>query len=79
MFLVIMTVFVFTTPLFKNTTESHFPPYFYAVYFVLMVVGNILESTSWVSQMGFWAKTSDPMIGGTHLCFMAMMGNIGLL
>jgi hypothetical protein len=73
-----MTVFVYFTPVFK-TADGSFPHHFYACYFFLMVIGYILECTSWVSQMGYWAKTSDPSIGGTHLCFIAMVSNIGLL
>jgi hypothetical protein len=60
-------------------SNGDFPTNFYLLYFIFMFVGYILESTSWVTQMSFWAKTSDPNAGGTHLCMMAMLSNIGLL
>jgi hypothetical protein len=77
-FLILMTTFVYLTPMFKHF-NGEFPIYFYAVYFVLLVIGYILESTSWLTQMSFWAKTSDPTVAGTYLCLMAMLGNAGLL
>jgi hypothetical protein len=73
-----MTTFVFLTPMFK-ISNGDYPLNFYIVYFAFMVVGYILECTSWVTQMGFWAKTSDPSVGGTYLCLMATLSNIGLL
>jgi hypothetical protein len=75
-FLLVATTFVYLAPRFKNT-NGEYSAYFYLAYFIIMIIGGIIESTSWVTCMSFSAQTSDPKIGGTYLCLTNTVCNLG--
>ncbi len=67
---------VYFTPYFK-TEDNEFSSYYYLVIFCL----NAFDYTFWygisISQVSFFAKVSDEVIGGTYMTFLNTMTNLG--
>jgi hypothetical protein len=67
---------VYYTPRFKDE-NGEYPYKYFAIYSVFMVFFSIIESTSFVTQMAFYAKVSDEAIGGTYMTMLATISNLG--
>lgn len=51
--------------------------YFYPVLILLFIVNEALICLMLVSRVGFYARISDPSIGGTYITLLSMLGNLG--
>ncbi|CAK4087802.1 unnamed protein product [Aphanomyces euteiches] len=73
---VIYAFVVYYTP----TIMSHTEDVHYIYYCFLLLAGAFHETTSmmmYVPQMAFFAKVSDPTIGGTYMTFLNTISNLG--
>jgi PAT family acetyl-CoA transporter-like MFS transporter 1 len=61
-FVLVAVLFVYLTPSFRNS-DGNYPSYYFVLYFCFAITNLLLESTAFVSIMGFWAQVSDPTIG----------------
>ena len=66
------------TPLLQNDDES-FPPYYYALVIATLSIHRAFVYAMFVAEMAFFAKVSDPAIGGTYMTFLNTLANIGNL
>jgi PAT family acetyl-CoA transporter-like MFS transporter 1 len=71
-----MAVFVYFTSSFQNPDKT-FPWYFYALAVLLYSIHQIFLYNMFVSQMAFFAKVSDPKIGGTYMTLLNTLSNLG--
>uniref|UniRef100_A0A0N5A5W8 Acetyl-coenzyme A transporter 1 n=1 Tax=Parastrongyloides trichosuri TaxID=131310 RepID=A0A0N5A5W8_PARTI len=67
---------LYATPWFK-TEDGEFPYYFYAIWFAAMLIHDSLSITMFLSIMAFFAKISDPKIGGTYMTMLNTISNLG--
>uniref|UniRef100_A0A0N5C9I5 Acetyl-coenzyme A transporter 1 n=1 Tax=Strongyloides papillosus TaxID=174720 RepID=A0A0N5C9I5_STREA len=67
---------LYATPWFKTET-GEFPYYFYGIWLVAMLIHDSLSITMFVSIMAFFAKISDPKIGGTYMTMLNTISNLG--
>ena len=51
--------------------------YFYPILICLFMVNESLIYLMLVSRVGFYARISDPCIGGTYITLLSMIGNLG--
>jgi len=73
---VIMALFVYLTPSFQNYNKT-FPWYYYAIAILIFGIQQIFVYSMFVSQMAFFAKVSDPKIGGTYMTLLNTVTNLG--
>jgi PAT family acetyl-CoA transporter-like MFS transporter 1 len=71
-----MTLFVYFTPSFQNSNQT-FPWYYYALAVGLYSIHQVFLYSMFVSQMAFFAKVSDPKIGGTYMTLLNTLANLG--
>ena len=71
-----MAIFVYVTPLFQNQDKT-FPWYYYLIAVIMYGVHQIFVYSMFVSQMAFYAKVSDPKIGGTYMTLLNTLANVG--
>ena len=64
-----MAVFVYYTPAFQKDNKT-FPWYYYALAVFIYSIHQVVVYTMFVSQMAFFAKVSDPKIGGNIYDFV---------
>ena len=60
-------------PDFKKPTSL----YFTFALFIFGIVQSILQTTMFVSTMGFFAEISDPIIGSTYMTLLNTLANLG--
>jgi hypothetical protein len=72
----VIALFVYYTPSFKDM-NNEFQVTYYLIYLAIFSLAQIVESTMFVSQMGFFARVSDQTIGGVYMTFLATLANIG--
>jgi len=72
----VIVLFVYYTPTFKDSNDQ-FQLEYYFIYLTIFSLAQIVESTMFVSQMGFFARVSDQTIGGVYMTFLATLANIG--
>jgi len=53
------------------------PIFVYCVVAALMIVQGVLTNAIFVAHMGFFAKVSDPSIGGTYMTLLNTLHNLG--
>jgi len=53
------------------------PTWVYAGVFVLTILQGVISNAMFVAHMAFFAKISDPTIGGTYMTFLNTLHNIG--
>jgi len=53
------------------------PYYFYSALITAVIVHEIGSNMMFVSQMAFYAKVSDPAIGGTYMTLLNTISNLG--
>ena len=51
--------------------------YFYPALIVFFVVNECLMNLMLVGRVGFYARISDPCIGGTYITLLSTFGNLG--
>jgi hypothetical protein len=51
--------------------------YFYPNLIFLFIINESLIYLMLVSRVGFYARISDPSIGGTYITLLSMLGNLG--
>lgn len=50
---------------------------FYAAILAVMALGAVASETMFVAQMAFFARVSDPALGGTYMTLLNTMANLG--
>ncbi|CAF1077243.1 unnamed protein product [Adineta steineri] len=76
LFGIVLAVFVYYTPPFQNTDKS-FPWYYYLIAIIVYSIHQIAVYNMFVSLMAFFAKISDPKIGGTYMTLLNTLANFG--
>ena len=71
-----MAIFVHFTPSFQRQDKT-FPWYYYLTAVLVYSLHQIFLYCMFVSQMAFFAKISDPKIGGTYMTLLNTLSNIG--
>lgn len=59
------------------TVFSPLPWGFYMLMFVLSLLAAVVNQCMFVSQMSFFARVSDPAMGGTYMTLLNTLGNLG--
>merc|ERR1719369_1553166 len=72
----LMAGFVKLTPSFK-TEEGDFPIYYYCMLLGIYALYQVALYSMFVSIMAFFAKISDPAVGGTYMTFLNTLTNLG--
>lgn len=65
--LIIVILFTYYVPYFKDDVTGAFTYTFYILFFVISLVSSMISFVSWVSVGGFCAKISDKTIGGNNI------------
>lgn len=73
---VVLTVFVFITPLFKDRSNNY-PTSYFLMYIFLNGIYAFLFSAMALSKTSFFTKISDKSIGGTYMTLLNTIANIG--
>lgn len=68
---------VYATPSFQDPEDGHFPQYYYGLIVLAFVVHQIFLYSMFVSIMAFFAKVSDPAVGGTYMTLLNTLTNLG--
>jgi PAT family acetyl-CoA transporter-like MFS transporter 1 len=71
-----MAIFVYLTPSFQNSDKT-FPWYYYGLATLIYSMHQVFLYCMFVSQMAFFAKVSDPKIGGTYMTLLNTLSNLG--
>ncbi|CAF1378873.1 unnamed protein product [Adineta ricciae] len=73
---IVLAIYVAVTPSFQNYDRS-FPWYYYALGVFIYGIQQVFMYNMFVSQMAFFAKVSDPKIGGTYMTLLNTLSNLG--
>jgi hypothetical protein len=68
---ILIAIYVFLTPYILSQW------YFYPILIGLFILNESLIYLMLVSRVGFYARISDPCIGGTYITLLSMLGNLG--
>lgn len=68
---ILIAIYVYFTPSILSKW------YFYPILICLFIVNESLIYLMLVSRVGFYARISDPCIGGTYITLLSMLGNLG--
>lgn len=74
---VVLTVWVYYTPLFKNSNDEYPLQYFF-LYILLNGLYSFVFSIMALSKTAFFTQISDKKIGGTYMTLLNTISNIGL-
>ncbi|XP_043270716.1 acetyl-coenzyme A transporter 1 [Venturia canescens] len=66
---------VWITPSLLNNGQV--PAYYFVILIAIYVVHQIAASSMFVASMAFFAKISDPAVGGTYMTFLNTLCNLG--
>ena len=69
-------VFVYFTPAFQHPNKT-FPWYYYALALIISCANQIVAFNMFVSLIAFFARISDPKIGGTYMTLLNTLTNLG--
>lgn len=67
---VVITVFVYFTPMMFAAHEDGIPVYYYAAIVTLYLIYQVPLRGMYVADMSFMAKVSDPLVGGTYMTLL---------
>uniref|UniRef100_A0A1B6MEX5 Major facilitator superfamily (MFS) profile domain-containing protein n=2 Tax=Graphocephala atropunctata TaxID=36148 RepID=A0A1B6MEX5_9HEMI len=67
--------FVWATP--HMMVKEHFPTYYYVMLVIIYGVYQVWLFTMFVTQMAFYARVSDPAVGGTYMTLLNTLTNLG--
>lgn len=76
LFGVIYPMLVWMTPSMRSSS-GEYPYYFYGIVMVLYALHQVALYSMFVAIMGFFAKISDPSIGGTYMTLLNTLSNLG--
>ena len=68
---------VYLTPFFVNPTTGQFPLYYYLMLIINYSLYQITLYSMFVAIMAFFAKISDPAVGGTYMTLLNTVCNLG--
>ena len=69
---------VMATPSFA-LEDGSFPLHYYALIVAIFIVHQVFLNAMFVSIMAFFAKISDPAVGGTYMTLLNTLTNLGRL
>ncbi|KAG5680973.1 hypothetical protein PVAND_010447 [Polypedilum vanderplanki] len=72
---IVIAVWVFYTP--KMIVGTDFPVYYYIAIVSIYMIYQIPFRSMYVADMSFFAKISDPLVGGTYMTLMNTISNLG--
>lgn len=72
---IIAACLVWITPYF--ITGGQVPMYYFVILIVLYFIHQISASCMFVASMAFFAKISDPAVGGTYMTLLNTLSNLG--
>merc|ERR1712098_429808 len=75
-FCLAMVLLVFITPNFE-LEEGGFPPHYYAMVIIILALNRVGIYAMFVAIMAFFARISDPAVGGTYMTFLNTITNLG--
>lgn len=67
---------VYVTPLLQSEDKS-FPPEYYALVILLIGLHRAFVYAMFVAEMAFFARVSDPAVGGTYMTLLNTLANLG--
>ena len=67
---------VWVTPSFRES-NGEFPVYYYVMIVAVYMVHQVFLYSMFVSIMAFFARISDPAVGGTYMTFLNTLTNLG--
>lgn len=68
---------VYLTPFFANPSTGAFPLYYYLMLIVNYSAYQVCLYSMFVAVMAFFAKISDPAVGGTYMTLLNTVCNLG--
>ena len=71
-----MTAVVYITPLFK-LEDASFPLSYYGLILVVFALHQVTLYSMFVAVMAFFARISDPAVGGTYMTLLNTVTNLG--
>ena len=71
-----MAALVYATPLFQLEDHSY-PISYYGLILVIFVLHQVTLYSMFVSVMAFFARISDPAVGGTYMTLLNTVTNLG--
>jgi len=71
-----MVLLVYITPLLK-LEEGGFPTFYYVIVIGVFAIHRIALYAMFVAIMAFFARISDPAVGGTYMTFLNTLSNLG--
>ena len=71
----VAAVLVYVTPYI--VTGGHVPAYYFIVLIALYLIHQVFTSSMFVASMAFFAKISDPAVGGTYMTLLNTLSNLG--
>ena len=57
--------------------DESFPAYFYALVIAVFAIHRAVVYAMFVSMMAFFARVSDPVVGGTYMTLLNTLANLG--
>nr|CAG4644720.1 EOG090X04K8 [Leptodora kindtii] len=76
MFGLVYMALVWMTPAFKGD-DDQFPFYYYLIVLIIYAVHQVAVYSMFVAVMAFFAKVSDPAVGGTYMTLLNTVCNLG--
>ncbi|CAF1426041.1 unnamed protein product [Didymodactylos carnosus] len=74
---ILLAIFVCVTPLFQILNSKSFHWYYYLILIILFGINEAFFHAMTVSKVAFYAKVSDPKIGGTYMTLLSTIANLG--
>ncbi|XP_017766553.1 PREDICTED: acetyl-coenzyme A transporter 1 isoform X2 [Eufriesea mexicana] len=71
----VAALLVWVTP--YVVTGGQVPAYYFIVLIILYLIHQIFTSSMFVASMAFFAKISDPAVGGTYMTLLNTLSNLG--
>ena len=75
-FCLVLTLIVYVTPLMMQD-DGGFPIYYYVILIGAMALHRVFLYAMFVAIMAFFARISDPAVGGTFMTFLNTLTNLG--
>ncbi|XP_065656559.1 acetyl-coenzyme A transporter 1 isoform X2 [Hydra vulgaris] len=74
---VVFAMLIYWTNTFSNSSIEGFPYYYYTIILFAFALHQVSLYCMYVASMGFFARVSDPTIGGTYMTLLNTMSNLG--